>query len=170
MGARGPKPTPAKLLLLKGNKQAGKQATLEQEANAVDIRIPSAPSYVTGLALREWRRITRVLKQYGLITLLDRAAVAAYCISYQRWAEAEAVLQERGPAGMVQTYDSGAQAIDPMVSIANKYNSQMVGYLHEFGLTPSARRAVTISRQDDGDPDGGDTKPGEEEDPEDFFD
>ena len=165
MGSRGPKPLPANLHLLKGNPSKLNAAQLEAESAAVDVSIPKAPSYIKHNALREWKRLSKVLKKYGLITLLDRSALAAYCIAYSRWVEAEEELERLGIGGMVQTYESGAMAPHPAVGIAKGYHAQMAGYYREFGLTPSARRGLEIMRQEDGDQNPED----DEDNPERFF-
>ena len=151
MGARGTKAKPASIHLLNGNPSQLPIGKLQEEADAVDVRAPAMPSYLGTTAKREWARLVRVLKKYGLITLLDKAALEAYCVSYGRWVDAEREIDKVGINGLIQTYESGAQAVSPLVTIASKYHAQMKGYLAEFGLSPSARRGLDIRRQDDGD-------------------
>ena len=45
-------------------------------------------------AAAEWRRIAKTLQQHGVLTTIDRAALAAYCQGYARWVEAEEKLKE----------------------------------------------------------------------------
>lgn len=44
--------------------------------------------------LAEWKRIAEALNRIGLLTQVDRAALAAYCQAYGRWMEAERKLTE----------------------------------------------------------------------------
>ena len=58
-------------------------------------------------AKAEWKRLARYLHDLGIISELDRSALAAYCQAYGRWVEAERKLKEtpallRTPAGYVQ--------------------------------------------------------------------
>src|SRR5688572_18095041 len=54
--------------------------------------VPTCPSWLPKEAKAEWRRIVPQLERLGLLTLIDRAALAAYCQSYARWEEAERFL------------------------------------------------------------------------------
>ena len=47
------------------------------------------PEHLSPAAQAEWRRLAQSLQQDGLLTQVDRAALAAYCQSYGRWVEAE---------------------------------------------------------------------------------
>jgi P27 family predicted phage terminase small subunit len=72
----------------------------------------------------------------GVLTIADRAALAAYCQAWARWVEAEEKLKEtpmllKTPSGYVQQ--------SPWLSIANKQLELMGRYMAELGLTPVAR-------------------------------
>jgi len=54
-----------------------------------ELGIPELPTILNGEALLEWHRITAELLRLGLVTKVDRAAVAAYCRAWGRWVEAE---------------------------------------------------------------------------------
>ena len=89
----------------------------------------------------------------GLMTELDRAALAAYCAAYGRWAQAErainrmAAKDELNAALMIKTV-SGNAIQNPLVGIANKAKADMVRYAAEFGMTPSARSRVTATPEE----------------------
>ena len=48
----------------------------------------------TSPARDEWHRIAGSLHQMGVLTTVDRAALAAYCQAHARWVEAGEKLQE----------------------------------------------------------------------------
>ena len=75
----------------------------------------------------------------GVLTTIDRAALAAYCQSYARWVEAEQKLKEtpallKTPSGYVQQ--------SPWLGIANKQLELMGRYMTELGMTPASRSRV----------------------------
>ena len=83
--------------------------------------------------------MARVL--HGVLTLIDRAALAAYCQAYGRWVEAEERLREtpmlfKTPSGYVQQ--------SPWLGIANKQLELMGRYMTELGMTPASRSRVVV--------------------------
>jgi P27 family predicted phage terminase small subunit len=75
----------------------------------------------------------------GVLTPIDRAALAAYCQAYGRWVEAEERLREtpmlfKTPSGYVQQ--------SPWLGIINKQLEIMGRYLVELGMTPASRSRV----------------------------
>jgi P27 family predicted phage terminase small subunit len=78
----------------------------------------------------------------GVLTLVDRAALAAYCQAYGRWVEAEEKLKEtpvmlKTPSGYVQQ--------SPWLSVSNKQLELMGRYMAELGITPASRSRVVPS-------------------------
>lgn len=140
MAKPGPVPKPVELKIFEGN--PGKQklpANYPKPASA----IPSCPNWLGREAKREWKRITPYLHRLGLLSQIDRAALAAYCQAFDRWYKAERRLtQFKG--SFTFTTESGYVGIRPEVSIAQKAIAQMVALCREFGMTPSARGRIEI--------------------------
>jgi P27 family predicted phage terminase small subunit len=101
-----------------------------------------APSHLCPAAKAEWRRLARQLTTLRILTELDRAALAAYCQAYGRWAEAERKLRE---TPMLLKLPSGYVQQNPWLSIAHKQLELMHKYLTEFGLSPVARSRISIA-------------------------
>lgn len=82
MGARGPKPLPANVHRLHGNPG---HKTFENLNDALqpEVEIPSLPKHLLPEARKEWRRASAELLRYGVVSKLDRAALALYV---QEWA------------------------------------------------------------------------------------
>lgn len=135
MAGRKPLPTPLKIL--RGTDR--KDRTNKNEPKP-DLSMPSAPEHLSRYALMEWGRVTVELYQLGLLTDIDRAALAAYCQCYGRWREAE---EELAKTGLTITTTNGNVIQNPIVGIANKSLEMMHKFLVEFGMTPSARTRVT---------------------------
>jgi len=107
--------------------------------------LPRCPDHLSHAARKEWRRIARPLHEMGVLSVVDRAALAAYCQAWARWVEAEEQLA-RTPA-LLKT-PSGYVQQSPWLSIANKQLELMGRYMAELGLTPSARNRVGIHAAD----------------------
>ena len=93
----GRKPLPTNIKLLRGN--PGKRPLNEREPEP-KAKLPRAPEHLNDEAKREWRRMAHTLYDLGLLTEIDRAALAAYCVAWGRWVEAEKNLQKYGTVMM----------------------------------------------------------------------
>lgn len=133
------RPTPTALKILQGN--PGKRPLNKTEPKPPS-GIPQCPSHLNEEARREWRRISRELLSAGLLTRVDRAALAAYCQTWSRWVEAEQQLSKLGENALVVKARSGYPMPNPYIGIANKALELMKGFLIEFGLTPSSRSGL----------------------------
>jgi P27 family predicted phage terminase small subunit len=102
----------------------------------------TCPIHLSGIARREWRRIAPELQRLGLLTNIDRAALASYCQEYSRWVVAEKDLKTEG---LIFETDKGYQYQNPKLAVANKAMELMHKFLVEFGLTPSSRTRVSGS-------------------------
>lgn len=136
---RGRKPTPTPLRILRGN--PGKRALNRNEPTPAPT-IPEAPAHLTPAALEEWDRIAPVLLEQGLLTDLDRAGLAAYCVAYARWIEAEESVRK---LGVLVKSPNGFPVHSPYLAIANRAMEQMQRLLAEFGMSPSSRSRVTAT-------------------------
>ncbi len=104
--------------------------------------IPSCPNWLGREAKREWKRIKTHLFKLGLLTQIDRSALAAYCQAYDRWYKAERILTKA--ASLTFKMPSGYVGIRPEVSISQKAMAQMIALCKEFGMTPSSRGQITL--------------------------
>lgn len=136
---RGRKPKPTAIKLLEGN--PGKRAIRGDEPRPPD-GLPTCPAHLTPTAKAEWKRLAGNLHAMGVLTQVDRAAMAAYCQAWGRWVEAERKLAEtpmllKTPAGYIQP--------SPWLAISAKQQELMLKFAAEFGLTPSARCRIQIT-------------------------
>ena len=88
---RGRKPNPTGLKIIKNEVRTRDKKKRANEP-VVDPAIPSPPRHLTDEAKEEWDRVVQILFSQGLVTHLDRAALAAYCMAYGRWVVAEEAL------------------------------------------------------------------------------
>lgn len=165
MGQRGPKPLPSNVHMLHGNPSKKTAAQLIDSLQP-EIEIPGCPPHLLQEAKKEWKRITPELQRYGLISKLDRAALASYC---QTWAmmvyaetqlkramhlaqkkreEAEARGEEyKGGDGMVEMTTNGNMIYSPYWVMANRSRYVLDRMLGNFGLSPSSRGKVNPSNR-----------------------
>ncbi|WP_425102428.1 phage terminase small subunit P27 family [Tropicibacter sp. S64] len=122
----------------RGRKPCPKSGTLaETPLNAP----PRCPDHLSPVAKKEWRRLATPLHRAGLLTIADRAALAAYCQAWGRWVDAEQRLADtpallKTPSGYVQQ--------SPWLTITNKQLELMGRYMTELGLTPVARTRIDM--------------------------
>jgi len=151
----GPKPKPDELKLLEGVQNVHPNR-INNNRPKPKATIPTCPPHLTKMAKAEWKRICPELESLGLLTKLDRAALAAYCQAYGRWAQAEKKLIDLGnmaPDKMAYLYKTtnGNLIINPLLSVANKAMEQMHKFLTEFGMTPSSRTRISVNPKDEPD-------------------
>jgi len=130
------RPLPTAIRRARGN--PGKRGYNKAEPVAPDAQ-PRCPSHLSHVAQKEWRRLAGCLHKMGVLTTVDRAALAAYCQSYGRWVEAEEKLKEtptlyKTPSGYVQQ--------SPWLGVANKQLELMGRFMVELGMTPASRSRV----------------------------
>ena len=156
-GTRGPLPKPPALRLLEGN--AGKRALDLSAGINPPICVPSMPRHLGKGARAEWKRITPLLEDLGLVSGLDVAALALYCQAVGRLVELETAFN-----GMVKIKEAeGAEYADAVYAasysvtpsgyaqqsvirqLIKSQNEQVNRYLMHFGLSPAARGRVQAS-------------------------
>ena len=156
-GTRGPLPKPASLKLLEGN--AGKRALDLSAGVNPPIAVPTAPRHLGKSAMKEWKRITPLLEELGLISGLDRAALALYCQAAGRLAELETAFNGQVARLVAEGSDyadavyKASYAVTPsgyaqqsvIVQLIGKHREQLNRYLMHFGLSPAARGRVQAS-------------------------
>jgi P27 family predicted phage terminase small subunit len=156
-GTRGPLPKPTALKLLEGN--PGKRALNLSDGVNPRVDIPSVPKHLGVEARKEWKRVTPLLEELGLISGLDRAALGLYCQAVGRLSELETAFNGQ----VARLVDAGADysdavyqashAITPsgyaqqsvIVQLIKSHREQVNRYLMHFGMSPAARARVQPS-------------------------
>ena len=143
MAGRKPKPTATKLL--DGN--PGHRPINRNEPRFGGV--PTCPKHLNKVARSEWRRLSGALAAQGLLTTVDRSALAGYCAAYARWVEAEEQLarseEEPNKSKLVLASPSGYPIQNPFLGIANTALDKMHKFAAEFGMTPSSRSRISVA-------------------------
>jgi len=142
--SKGRKPKPTYLKVLSGN--AGKRPLNRDEPNPVPD-VPECPEILSANAKEEWARIAPRLAALGLLTQIDRGALAGYCFHWGVWEVAMEHVKEEGPVVYAKT---GFPLVNPWLAVANKSMAEMRAFLAEFGMSPSSRTRVRTTRRQSG--------------------
>lgn len=169
MGSRGPQPKSATLHLLHGNPSKKPLAVLLDEFKP-EVELPDVPSWCWPEAKVEFKRIAPELYRYGLISLLDRAALVRYLQAWAEyvWAKRELTREmkdaksrrakfEKDPANSSKVWSggdgfqvptpNGALTYSPYWVAAKRAGEEVDKALQAFGLSPAARARVRQSDQ-----------------------
>lgn len=169
MGQRGPKSLPANVLALRGG-TAYLQKRESEGAIKPDVEIPNCPRHLLAEARKEWKRVGGELELLGLISKIDRTALALYCQEYSWWVWHEEGLQRAiklaaekaaafaadpandgkewmGGDGFMLPTPNGNWTYNPHWVARNKHALLVERFLANFGMSPSARGRVTASDQ-----------------------
>lgn len=150
----GPPRKPTALRLIEGNRA---KRPINREEPVFEPDLPAPPVFLCAQAVEEWERVAPRLYRQGLLTAVDRAALAAYCQAYGRWVQAEDALARMAKADlltdalMIKTHN-GSAVQNPLVGIANTAMRDMMRFAAEFGFTPSARTRLSGHGGDGTDP------------------
>ena len=149
MGKRGPKPTPAGLLKIRGSWR-GKSRPAEPAPVPADA--PAVPMWLSHAAKAVWAELVPDMPP-DVLARADANALARYCDATARWRAAAADLDQHGETFTVTSRNGTYIRPRPQVAMYHKLGAALVKLEQEFGLTPSSRGRVTP-------PDGGDGPPG----------
>ncbi|NUN51832.1 MAG: phage terminase small subunit P27 family [Planctomycetaceae bacterium] len=154
-GGRKRKPTVLKLLEGTYRKD---RANPNEAAPRPSLLRP--PPVLRGEARVEWVRLARELFHLGLLTKVDRAALAIHCADWGNLCRAVRDIEERG--AVLQTFETvtDPQGVEHQVLVAERLNPYLRVYRQakegvlrtaaEFGMTPAARSKVTAAGPADG--------------------
>jgi P27 family predicted phage terminase small subunit len=143
MAGRRPKPTKQKIA--EGN--PGKRKLNSNEPDPCP-EIPEMPAHLDAVAREEWERVTPQLLALGLISSIDRNALAAYCQTCSQWVDAEQNIQKFG--SVIKT-PKGYPIQSPYIAIANRAKDQLRQFAIEFGMTPAARSRLSVEQKENPD-------------------
>lgn len=140
---------PAALKLIKGRGDGKDTAGRPVNLGPAFKRLPpNPPSWLSGEAKAEWKRVVPGLARLDLLKPEDRAALAAYCEAWATFVQATRTVQEEG-----QVIEARQGKLPhPCVGIARAAGREMRSWAAHFGLTPSTEQALARGA-DDGDED-----------------
>jgi P27 family predicted phage terminase small subunit len=144
----GPPPKPTAVKIAEGNPGKRRLNTKEPEP---ELGEPSMPRHLCPVARKEWQTIVPELLKLGVLTVIDRAALAAYCESFALWESARREVRKNGITFTTKSVIKDEVIVtgikrNPAVAIANEALRMMKSYLVEFGLTPASRSRLSVEQ------------------------
>jgi P27 family predicted phage terminase small subunit len=135
---RGRPRKPTRLKILDGNpgKRPLNAAEPQPPAGA-----PACPSWLDREAKAEWRRVVPALDRLGLLTRVDRSAIAGYCTA---WAELCWASKTLARVGHTYTTEGGQICPRPEVAMHRSALRHVRQFSALFGLDPASRSRVEV--------------------------
>lgn len=136
-----PKPQPAGLKLIKG-RSPGRDSGGRVVVPPPSFRRlpPQAPEWLPDEARAEWDRVVPELARLELLKPADRAALTAYCLTWDRLVQAQ---REMAEDGSVLAVNSQGRVRHPAVAVIEAASKDLRSWAGEFGLTPSAEARMS---------------------------
>ena len=129
----GRKPRPTETLKLAGTYRSDRHAPTEA---APAPSSTSAGVRLSARASRRFAQMSKLMRDAGLLSDVDRQALACYCEAYARWYESRNRLEADG---LFLTSQSGNVTKHPAISVMENAASEMLRWSVELGLTPQSR-------------------------------
>lgn len=127
MSPRGQKPKPTHLKLVTGT---ARRDRMPKNEPMPDLALPPVPPELCDDAKLEWGRVSIELYKLGLLTSIDRSALAAYCAAWGRFVRAERMLRTLGDGradGLLTKTAKGEIIPNPLVRIARQAAQAVTG-------------------------------------------
>lgn len=145
-----PKPLPSHLKLINGRGNGRDSGGRPVKPELGWKRLPpTAPAWLEGEARRMWDDVVAELSRLGLLKPIDEGALAAYCVTWQRFVDASEIVAR---TGLVLDTEKGPVK-NPAVLIVESASKELRAWSAEFGLTPSSESRLGKTEAPDGDDD-----------------
>lgn len=145
MASPKPLPTHLKLINGRGNGRDSGGRPVKPELGWVRLP-PTAPDWLAGEARRMWDDVVAELSRLKLLKPIDAGALSAYCVTWQRFVDASAIVAR---TGLVLDTEKGPVK-NPAVLIVEAASKELRAWSAEFGLTPSAESRLGKAEAPDG--------------------
>jgi P27 family predicted phage terminase small subunit len=144
MGRRGPRPLSTPVLQALGSWRAN----INRDEPTPLAKAPTCPSWISTEAKRLWRELVPLMMAMRILTEADRNALARYCQTWARWKAAEQFVQKFGETYPLKDEQGRVKCFMPwpQASMAQRLSIVLTRLEQEFGLTPSARTRIDLSK------------------------
>ncbi|GII88264.1 hypothetical protein Ssi03_62540 [Sphaerisporangium siamense] len=147
-----PKPKPPALKLIEGRAPGRDSGGRSVKPSPGFVRLPpDAPDWLPEEARAEWERVVPELARLQLTKPVDRAALTAYVLTWDRLVRAQKEMLADG--GSVLGRNSQGRVRHPAVAVIEAASKELRSWCAEFGFTPSAENRLSTPEADDGEED-----------------
>jgi P27 family predicted phage terminase small subunit len=153
MGKRGPPKKPTALKIIAGNPG---HRPLNLNEPQPEVGMPPIPEELDADGLKIWHEVAPELYATGVLTVIDGAALAAFCTAYSVWIKAERRLKIQArnddnttAEGLLVKSKTGGLVQNPLLGVANVARRDMVRIAGELGLTPASRANLEGRKRDE---------------------
>jgi P27 family predicted phage terminase small subunit len=136
---RGRKPTPKAVLEARGSWRAKTKTDDETPEQGR----PNKPQWLTDLGAKEWERMAPMLDKIGVLSKLDRNALARYCALFALWKQCTKSVERDGVT--IRQSNQAKQeyeVLNPEARMMVTLGQELSKLETAFGLTPSDRARV----------------------------
>ncbi len=138
----GRRPQSTRLRILRGNPSKEPFNPREPQPRPAGEAFDVPPVELSGdtVALSEWARVAPMVRECGLVTMAERAALMALCQQWSRYLEAQEKVRS---LGMIVKKPSGIPVVNPYMAVSDRALAHCLRLWCELGLTPSGRSRMT---------------------------
>jgi P27 family predicted phage terminase small subunit len=138
MGRRGPKPTPGKILEMRGSWRGKKRRKTEPVVDTSAILRP--PSWLSTEAKVIFNQVVKHLAPIGILARVDTNALARYATLLEQFKTAAKFVEDNGQTYMfINAKGHSLSHIYPQMKLLAVLHAQLLGVEREMGMTPAAR-------------------------------
>lgn len=118
-------------------------------APAFPAGCPKPPTWMSAVGKREFKRLSALLENAGVLTQVDLGVLAGYC---EAWADVQAATKVVNDEGAVCEGAMGGLYQHPAIGIRNKAWERLRTFGRELGLSPAARTRLDVKPTEESDP------------------
>lgn len=100
----------------------------------------SPPDHLSVAGRKVWATAVAQLNEVGVMTVMDRTALAHYCEQFVTWQTALANVRKKGL--VLANKKTGILRQNPHLAIANQAHDRLLKMMQEFGMTPASRSGI----------------------------
>jgi len=145
MGSRGPAAEPDNVRRLKGLPPLKDGAGQKVKRLVLPPKAPAPPAGMGPAGMAEWRRVVPELERAGVLAVVDRGVLVAYCTAWGHMMDAQKLLAKEGAVIKSKRADTNGPVKHPAWQIYREANRTMLMAAAQLFITPVARLRFPVA-------------------------